>query len=206
MDDSGIPNTFASFTAIAAEPAAWHAFDRAWAELRLTWFHDYGVPVEYELHASPFLGGRGRPGARNPTKADRRRMAQSALDLIGGSPGLAVRSVYSVHRDFRAAKQLAFTGLVREVDSRLAQDGQTAGLVIDGDGTDRLYDQVYDELQPTGIVRPVLQVPAHESVPLQAADLVAWTACQVIAGDRGQDYARHWHQRHLPKAALPREA
>jgi hypothetical protein len=170
------------------------------------WSRRHGVPVDYELHSSKFLGGHGRPGRRNPGHTDRRRMAQSALDLIGGFPGLTVISIYSFGRDFRAAKRAAFAGLVRDLDTRFALDGQSIDLTVDGDGTDRLYEEVHADIQPQQISHPAHQVPAHESLWLQAADLVAYTACQAVARQETRRYMQHWYTHHLPKSPPPREA
>ncbi|MGP3685312.1 hypothetical protein ACTVZO_11475 [Streptomyces sp. IBSNAI002] len=132
-------------------------------------------------------------------------MAQSALDLIGSHPELVVITTYAFGGDFRQARRNAYAGLLRETDRRLALDGLHAELVIDGDGTDRLYEDVHSRVRPGRIAGPALQVPAHESIRLQAADLVAYTACQAIARQERREPMWHWYKQHLPKAAPPRE-
>lgn len=181
-------------------------FEKEWLRLRQDWYARHHVPVDYELHANRFLGGRGRPGGMNPAQSDRRRMAQSALDLIGDFPGITVTSAYSYDHDFRAGKRAAFAGLLRSLDATLVVGGWTARMTVDGDGTDRLYEQVHADVRPIRIAHPIRQVPAHESLWLQAADLVAYTACQAVARRSEREFMWHWYARHLTKFPPPREA
>nr|WP_185921971.1 DUF3800 domain-containing protein [Streptomyces sp. WAC06614] len=133
-------------------------------------------------------------------------MAQSLLDLIGRFPGLTVHSVYSIDRDFRAAKRAAFSGLLRSLDAALVEDGRYAALTVDGDGTEHLYTEVHEQVRPRRLIGPAAQVPAHESLWIQAADLVAYTACQAVARQPEREFMWYWHAQHLPKAPPPREA
>ncbi|MEU8759116.1 DUF3800 domain-containing protein [Streptomyces sp. NPDC048659] len=206
-DDSGDAKTGLRFYSALSVPIGREAdFAREWNALRSLWEQWHGVPTDYELHSYKFLTGRGRPGGRNPSRAERRRMARGALDLIGAFPGLVVTSVYSVGTDIRAAERAAFAGLVRDLDGRLVADHESAELIVDGDGTDRLYEEVYGEIRPVSIVGPPLQLPAHRSIWLQAADLVAYCAFQSVVRHETRVHLWDWYERYLPKAAPPREA
>ncbi|WP_425586167.1 hypothetical protein [Streptomyces sannanensis] len=133
-------------------------------------------------------------------------MAQSALDLIGSHPGVSVTSVHTtVLGDWRAAKTTAYTGLLRQPDWQLAAENEHATLVVDGDGTEALYGQAHTLVQPARIAQPAQQLPAHDSLWLQAADLVAYSACQSVAQQESRRFMWQWYGRHLPKAEPPRQ-
>ncbi|MFD0346007.1 hypothetical protein ACFQ0M_07830 [Kitasatospora aburaviensis] len=109
------------------------------------------MPVGFELHATDFLGGRGRPGGLNPRKIERYRMAQEALSVIGSWPSLDIVTVYAEEPShWGTAKRRAYEGLLRRLDRRLAEIGEPAGLIVDGDGTEGLYEEVHRLVNPGG--------------------------------------------------------
>ncbi|MFE2349485.1 MULTISPECIES: hypothetical protein [Kitasatospora] len=172
--------------------------------MRSRWDREHNVPVGYELHATKFLGGRGRPGGSNPAKHERYRMAQEALALLGSWPSLDIVTVYAEEPShWGKAKQRAYEGLLRGLDRRSAETGEHAGLVIDGDGTERLYEEAHQLVNPRWLPLPAVQVPAHTSEWLQMADLVVHVACQAIARQPTKQPMWGWFSRYLPKAPAP---
>lgn len=180
-------------------------FESDWLALRAIWEAEHGVPVEAELHSNKFLAGRGRFNGLNPARVERYRMAQSALDLIGCHPGVVPVAVYTHARHVRTAKTDSYAGLLRALDRGLAESGERADLIVDGDGTERLYVEVHEAVRPTRIACPAVQVPAHESLWIQAADLIAYCAFQAVARQPERAYMWHWYAQHLPKAAPPQQ-
>ncbi|MCY0933412.1 hypothetical protein [Streptomyces sp. H34-S4] len=208
MDDSGIPQdglALYSWIGVADEAAA--AVEQRWLDFRAELQLEFGVPVDYELHAHLFIGGRGRPGGLNPTKLARRRAAQKALDTITSLPGVSVGSVYAWERYWPSVpRKSAFAGLLRTLDQRLADLGVNGHVIIDGDGTDPMYGDLHFDLEPERIPAAPTALPAHESTWLQMADLVAYTACHEIARRPNRDFMWGWYSRHLPKAEGPIQA
>ncbi|WCE02226.1 DUF3800 domain-containing protein [Streptomyces sp. HUAS 31] len=205
VDESGIPNTgLALYTALGVPTGRAPEVLRIWRDLRDQWYHEYGVPTDFELHATNFLSGRGRPGGRNPAKIERYRMAQAALDVIGAQPSLSIVTVYTEEpAHWGRAKRQAYEGLLRRLDGRLAEVGERAALVVDGDGSERLYEQVHQQVGPRCIPFAAAEVPAHNSALIQMADVVAHTACQAIARQHSRRFMWSWYSRHLPKAPAP---
>ncbi|MFI5616288.1 hypothetical protein [Streptomyces sp. NPDC051567] len=205
MDDSGIPQEgFALYSWIGVSDDGATAAERCWLDFRAELHEDLGVPVDYEMHAHKFISGRGRPGGANPTKSDRRRAAQRALDTIAGLPGVSVGCVY-VRQPYRSAtpRKAAFDGLLRTLDRLLSEHGCDGRVIIDGDGTDPMYGDRHFDLEPECIPAAPTAVPAHESTWIQMADLVAYTACHAIARNPDREFMWHWYTRHLPKAEGP---
>ncbi len=175
-----------------------------WRAERRRWFATHGVPADFELHARDFLAGRGRPGGGNPLKAERYRMAQSALELLGTQPGLTITTTWTVHpAGWRAAKGAAYRGLLRSLDGQLGRSGEHGALVVDGDGSDALYEEMHAQVRPARLLHPATQVPAHVSDWLQMADLVAYTAFQAIVRQEGRRALWGWYSRYFPKAPAP---
>ncbi|ONK15212.1 hypothetical protein [Streptomyces sp. MP131-18] len=175
-----------------------------WRAERRRWFAEHGVPVDFELHARDFLAGRGRPGGRNPLKIERYRMAQSALELLGAQSALTITTAWTVHpAGWRAAKGAAYRGLLRSLDRLLDRSGEHGALIVDGDGSDAMYEEAHTEVRPARVPRPAVQVPAHVSDWLQMADLVAHTAFQAIARQESRRALWGWYSRYFPKAPAP---
>ncbi|MFF6882416.1 DUF3800 domain-containing protein [Streptomyces sp. NPDC012421] len=207
IDDSGSREShIALYSAVSVPVVGEVAFENAHRELRVRREHRHGVPRDYEIHSYKFLTGRGRPGGRILSPRERSGMGREILSLIGDSGGVVVTSVYSLGRDVRAAKQAAFAGLLRDMDERLQREGERAELIVDGDGTDRMYEQLHAEVHPQGIPHPVTQLPAGRSLLLQAADLVAYSAFQALARQESRRFMWDWYEQLLPKATPPREA
>lgn len=205
IDDSGIPKTgLALYSALGVPAANAAEIRRAWRELRANWNTTHGMPTDFELHASAFLAGRGRPGGQNPLKIQRYRMAQHALEVIGAQPHLTITTVYAEEAPhWREAKKAAYTGLLRRLDRQLGEAGEHAALIVDGDGSEELYEHVHRRVRPTCIRVPAAEVPAHTSDWLQMADLVAYTACQAIAQRESRSFMWGWYSRYLPKTPAP---
>ncbi|WP_162002523.1 DUF3800 domain-containing protein [Streptomyces sp. CB01881] len=164
---------------------------------------EYGIPVEFELHATKFLTGHGRPGGKELAPMHRKHIAQHMLDLLDAQPDLSVGAVFA-HRPLRYRRLMneAFTGTLRRIDAQLEAAREYGRLVIDGDGTNPLYQAVFDEVRPARITGLGF-APAHESQLIQFADLVAYTAFQRLLRAPRRAFMHHWYPTHLAKAHGP---
>ncbi|WP_416873600.1 DUF3800 domain-containing protein [Kitasatospora sp. SC0581] len=164
---------------------------------------EYGIPVEFELHATKFLTGHGRPGGQELAPMDRKHIAQRMLDLLDAQSDLSVGAVYAQRElRYRLLRRETFAGTLRRIDVQLAAAGERGRLVIDGDGTDPIYQAVFDEVRPAR-VDGFEFVAAHESGPVQFADLVAYTAFQWVVRAPKRAFMHHWYPAHLAKAHGP---
>lgn len=131
-------------------------------------------------------------------------MVQAALDVIGAQSSLSIVTVYTQEpAHWGRAKRQAYEGLLRRLDRTLAETGERAALVVDGDGSERLYEQVHRQVGPRRIPLPAAEIPAHTSAWIQMADVVAHSACQAIARQHSRKFMWGWYSRHLPKAPAP---
>ncbi|MGW2540455.1 DUF3800 domain-containing protein [Kitasatospora sp. NPDC001574] len=166
--------------------------------------HRYGIPVDYELHAHKFVVGRGRPGGRDLSGMERRRATRSMLDFLAGLPGVTIGSVFrdGLFKSDRRQVAETFAGALRRIDAQLVAENEYGELVIDGNGTDPLYQQVFDQVRPARIAGLAF-APAHENQWLQFADLVAYLAFQGLVLAPNRVHLHHRYRDQLPKAHGP---
>ena len=111
VDDSGADETgYAVFSWITCDITAWRTALAAWLALRRRFFVDYQIPPSYELHATLFVNGRGRPSLDAEWNASKSKLAEAvklALETIGRCRELGVGTAY---RRFGRAREL---GLAR---------------------------------------------------------------------------------------------
>ena len=108
----------------------------------------YAIPVSYELHASKFSQGRGRPSivadaAVNTSRALRREIGEQAGALVAAMPDLQVVTVAQRGTN-RSRTYGAFTAMPE--DLLVEVDGH-AILIVDGDGHHPAYYGTHRELK-----------------------------------------------------------
>lgn len=82
VDDSGSEDTGLSvFGWVELAIDDWNTVLAAWLEWRHTLYSTVGIASDYELHATKFAGGRGRPTGTDwdRSKAQRAAVAEDAL-------------------------------------------------------------------------------------------------------------------------------
>lgn len=210
VDDSGSTETgLVIYSWIECVVEDWRHGLRAWLDLRKRLYTAHAIPADYELHATKFVGGRGRPSldeAWNRSKANRSAVAEEALATIAACPQLEVGSVYrrvSRRRDYGDARAELYERWIDHVDHRLAGVDELGLVYVDGDGTDHRYLAAHRELKLAD--RHVIEDPmfqhSHRSQWVQMADLVAYAAYQHLARYDGKEFAWGWYERYL----MPRD-
>ncbi|WP_327425714.1 DUF3800 domain-containing protein (plasmid) [Streptomyces sp. NBC_01527] len=125
-------------------------------------------------------------------------------------PGTRVGAVWRhtnekgrAHYDQRAA---VYGALLADIDARLGAAGDHGIIVMDGDGTDLTYQREHRKLKlaTQHIIEDPWFIGSHNSQPVQAAELLAYTAYQVVPRHPGKDFMWDWWSRQLPAAEAPR--
>ncbi len=206
VDDSGAGETgYAVFSWITCDITAWRTGLAAWLALRRRFFVDYQIPPSYELHASVFVNGRGRPSlnaAWNVHKANRVEAAKLALSAIADCPELTVGTVYRrFHRPrwLGEARTDLYARLVDRLDHQLAERGEFGLIFMDGDGSDRNTAEAHRLLKLDD--RHVIEDPSfrdsRRSQWVQMADFVAYTAYQNLLRDPTRRFLWSWYDHYL---------
>ncbi|MCQ8828780.1 DUF3800 domain-containing protein [Streptomyces malaysiensis] len=126
--------------------------------------------------------------------------------MPGTRAGAVWRNTTKKGRAYYDERTAVYAALLADIDSRLGADGDHGIIVMDGTGTDRSYQREHRKLRlaARNIVEDPWFIDSRTSQPVQAADLLAYTAYQVVQRHPGKDYMWDWWSRQLPDAAPPR--
>ncbi|TFV52577.1 DUF3800 domain-containing protein [Blastococcus sp. TF02A-35] len=206
VDDSGVENTgWATFSWIQTTPNGWRAMLRRWLDLRKELYEQFRIPPSVEIHATKFLGSRGRPST-DPAFNHRKQRIQAAelmLSTIAGMPGVGIGTAYrhTTARGSRYAEEKAdlYLSLTQHLDQQLADAGNLGLIFMDGTGTDPTYRRAHRALKlaTRSIVEDPIFQGSHLSQPVQAADLIAWTTYQHLLRHPGKKQFWTWYQDYL---------
>jgi len=197
VDDSG-DERLTTFSAIGIPVERWNAATARWLAWR-RWLHqEHGVDVDYRLHATHWVAGRGRPSKDADAVLNRSRSARwstyvSALDALAAMSEIVVLTVAQTGVDRMAAYRV----LMEQLGSLLVARGDYGMAILDGDSTE--LQHLHSELDPT--LRRLVEDPwkrdARGSQWLQAADLVAYAAYQQLARRPERAFMWHWYEQCL---------
>ncbi|MGW1044043.1 DUF3800 domain-containing protein [Streptomyces sp. NPDC002547] len=215
IDDSGAESTgYIVYGWLEVALEHWSASLRCWLDFRKQLYQHTGIPADYELHATKFITGRSNPSIHhewNRHKRLRGRVAQDALATIETMPGTRAGAVWrrttKTGRAYYAERASVYEALLHHLDDTLARVGDHGIIVMDGDGTDPAYRREHRKLKlaTRNIVEDPWFIGSHASQPVQAADLLAYTAYQTVLRHPGKRFMWHWWPTLLPNAYGPRE-
>ncbi|RJQ83431.1 DUF3800 domain-containing protein [Pseudonocardiaceae bacterium YIM PH 21723] len=210
IDDSGAPQSkLIVYGWIELQASGWNAALQHVLDWRHALHAATGMPTNYELHATTFANGRGRPTGTDwdRHKAHRSAVMVDAFHTVSTLPTAAVGAVFhhvSPGRHYHAAKAELYTGLVATLDARLTAEGEIGMIIMDGDGTNPSYRQAHRELTlatRSMIEDPVFQV-SHMSQLIQLSDLVAYAAYQHILQAPTKRAMWNWYPDHLGEVSI----
>ncbi|MEU4738885.1 DUF3800 domain-containing protein [Actinosynnema sp. NPDC023658] len=200
IDDSGAQSAeLVVFGWVELLVTDWRPALRSWLDWRKALHATTGLPASYELHATKFANGRGRPTKTDwdHSKAHRSAVMVEALGAIAGLPGVRTGAVFRDTKgtNYFDAKATAYADLVTTIDVRLVDTGQHGFVIMDGDGTDPSYRQAHRGLRLA--TRNLIEDPffqgSHLSQWVQVADLVAYTAYQAVLRAPGKELMWEWY-------------
>ncbi|MBY8852710.1 hypothetical protein K7G98_32590, partial [Saccharothrix sp. MB29] len=124
IDDSGAQSSaLVVYGWVELSVADWRPALRSWLDWRKELNATSGVPASYELHATKFANGRGRPTKTewDHSKANRSRVVVDALGTIAAMPGVRTGAVCRDTSGTRYvdAKAALYTDLIAMIDARL---------------------------------------------------------------------------------------
>ncbi len=201
IDDSGSETSkLTVFGWVELLLPSWNDVLRGWLDWRHQLYHSIGIPADYELHATKFVNGRGRPTGTSwdRMKSYRTQTMTDALLTITSLPGLSTGAVFR-HTPrgtkYHQSKAEAYAELVRRLDARLTASGEFGLIVLDGDGSDPTYRLAHRDLKLA--TRSLLEDPlfqgAHHSQWIQMADLIAYSAYMHLARIPAKQHTWEWH-------------
>lgn len=193
IDDSGAQSSeLVVYGWVELSVTEWRPALRSWLDWRKALNDSIGLPASYELHATKFANGRGRPTKTDwdHSKANRSRVMVEALSTIAALPGVSAGAVFrdTEGTGYFDAKAALYADLVTMIDVRLVDTGRHGFVIMDGDGTDPSYRQAHRNL----VEDPFFQ-GSHLSQWVQVADLVAYAAYQSVLRAPGKELMWDWY-------------
>lgn len=177
----------------------WRPALRSWLDWRKQLNTRTGLSASYELHATRFANGRGRPTKTDwdHHKANRSTVMVDALNAIAAMPGVRAGAVChdTTGSRYADAKAALYADLITMIDGRLAEAGEHGLVIMDGDGTDPSYRHAHRGLELA--TRDLVEAPffqgSHLSQWVQVADLVAYAAYQCVLRAPGKELMWDWY-------------
>jgi hypothetical protein len=206
VDDSGVEDTgWITYSWIQTTPPGWNAMLRRWLDLRKELYRQFSIPPSTEIHATRFLGSRGRPSTDPAFNHMKQRVlaAELMLTTIAGMPdvgiGTAYRHTTARGPAYHVEKGELYRSLVEHLDQQLAATGSQGLIFMDGDGTDPIYRRAHRalKLDTRSVVEDPIFQGSHLSQPVQAADLIAWTTYQHLLRHPGKQLFWTWYRDYL---------
>lgn len=140
IDDSGERN-IRIYSAIAVPAMYWNETFQNIKAWRSMLKKDHGIPMNYELHATKFVRGKGR-GA--PGLERRSAIFNSAFDLLNKQKGLGIFNVCFDNRN----SERAFERLLNRINRTMAAKNSYAHLICD-EGDEAKYVKMYRRMRIT---------------------------------------------------------
>lgn len=133
VDDSGDEKTRA-FSALAVPESEWKATLAGIKEYRRELKRKYGIYVTAELHATDFVGGRGRIAPTDVPKGLRCHIYRETLKAISSLPGIRLFNAIAP----KAHEKLIFERLLTRINNTMKAWGSNA-VIIHDEGKDYTY-------------------------------------------------------------------
>lgn len=213
LDDSGTVDTgFILYGWLGIDVVHWSRALRCWLDFRKELYRDTGIPADFEIHSTKFINGRDRPSTDakwNRSKENRRAVAQQALKALslmqGARTGAVYRRTDKKGAAYGAERATVYEAALHHLDRQLAASGDHGIIVMDGDGSDPSYQREHRKLKLA--TRHVVEDPwfaaSDTNQPVQAADLLAYTAYQSLLRHPAKSFMWNWWSHHLPAAEAP---
>lgn len=213
VDDSGSADTgVVTYSWVEVAVADWSACLRQLITWRRSLYASDAIPVEFELHATKFLNGRGEPSQKRAWYGDKkgnaRRVAQDQLAHLAALARGGTLAMGTVHRrvdsgrDWGRHRAEVYQALLEHLDQQLLARGDLGFIIMDGDGSDPAYRRAHRQL--TLATRAIIEdpgfQPAHESQFVQVADLVAYVSYQHLLASPDRTWAHPWFPAYLQGA------
>ena len=202
IDDSGAESTgIAAFGWFAVPTNRWSEGLGDLLQWRADLDHETHIPVTYELHATKFAGGRGRPttvGDGSLSKAERARVLTESFTRFALFDWITVGSSYtharSGHR-YHDEKVRAYRDAIERIETWLEDNDSTAIVIMDGDGSDKALARAHRTLprRTRRVLEDPLFLDSATSQWVQVADLIAYAAYQSVLHDRHRAFAWPWY-------------
>ena len=132
--DESYDQTHYAYSAVFINAFMWNQYFKNLSDWRRRWFDDYGIPSNYELHATDFVGGRGEYPAKKD-KAYRADLFYEAIGLIENMKGVSV--INAITPSKKEHLEL-FAVMLNSINKKLEAQKATGILICDEGNENKL--------------------------------------------------------------------
>ncbi|GAA3066516.1 DUF3800 domain-containing protein [Streptosporangium carneum] len=213
VDDSGDGRKWLIFSALSFDDGSLPGALSRWSGLRGELWERGLLDADVSLHAVNLAGGRGRRIhsyaerglSRERHRENMRHIVLRGLQVIADMPGIRLHVAYrNASLGKRGGPEL-YSAMITKMNRDLAESGEVARIVIDGDGTNPAFREAHRCLPEVNrrIDGDPVFFPSRHCDLLQAADLVAYAAYQSLAENPNRSFMWDWYERAFPQAGDP---
>lgn len=211
IDDSGDEATRA-YAALAVPEVEWKSNLALIKDYRRSMKAKYGIFVTVELHATDFVGGRGRIGARMVPKGLRCQIFKDTLTFISTLPGMRIFNAMGK----KDSEALIFERLMTRINNTMKTWGSNA-VIIHDEGKDytslvrrmSIYNPIqskyggwpdgnlYKNIPLKQILEDIIFRDSEDSYFVQLADFAAYALSRseyILASKAKYELEKHFHQ------------
>ena len=136
--DESYDETHYAYSAIFIKALAWNNTFKQLVDWRKTWFKNHTIPLDYELHATKFVGGRGEfPGNRD--KAFRADLFYEAIGFIEGLSDVHIINAITPKKGIHLT---LFEYMLNRINRTLQAKGAIGILICDEGNENKLTAKV----------------------------------------------------------------
>ena len=125
--DESYDQTHYAYSAVFINAFMWNQYFKNLLVWRKRWFDDYGIPSNYELHATEFVGGHGKYPV-NRDKAYRADLFYEAFGLIENMEGVSVINAITPSKEEHLR---LFASMLNSINKKLEVQKATGILICD---------------------------------------------------------------------------
>ena len=132
--DESYDGTHYAYSAVFINAFMWNQYFKNLWVWRKRWFDNHGIPPDYELHATDFVGGRGEYPARKD-KAYRADLFYEAVGLIENMEGVSVINALTRNKKIHL---VLFEFMLNRINKKLEVQNATGILICDEGNENKL--------------------------------------------------------------------
>ena len=175
---------------IEAPGDRWGELMTHWAEFRRDLYRRHHIPADADLRSA--LRYSPESGDKSSAISRKRHALADAMKALTANPEVTVGSVWTTAHtpaEFAIERPALYAGLVEMLDSRLAVNGHTGMVFVDGDATDPQFYRAHRRLGfQRNLIEDPIFVAERRTMGGEMSDLVAWTAYQYLTRMNEPDF------------------
>lgn len=165
--DESYDKTHFAYSAIFIHAFRWNSYFQHLLEWRRIWHDDHNIPLDYELHATKFIGGRGE----HPVRKDKDYRARLFYDAVGRVESMKGVKVINAMTEKKRKHLDLFERMLNRINRTLESLNAYGVLICDEGNESKLISTVrkmqkYNEI-PSNCYHYEIHGSSMRNIPLE---------------------------------------